>query len=60
MDYDNKDYYFYSHLDPNREHIGVCRAGTLGIATYYFASMKGMNTENFLKLYSISIKNESK
>ena len=60
MEYNNSDYYFYSHLDPNREPIGTCRAGTLGIATYYFASMKGMNTENFLKLYSISIKNESK
>jgi hypothetical protein len=60
MEYSNSDYYFYSHLDPNREPIGTCRAGTLGIATYYFASMKGMNTESFLKLYSISIKNESK
>ena len=60
MDYDNKDYYFYSHLDSNREHIGTCRAGTLGIATYYFASMKNMPIENFLKLYSISIKHEPK
>jgi hypothetical protein len=60
MEYDHSDYYFYSHLDPNKEPIGVCRAGGLGIATYYFASMKGMNTEDFLKLYSISIKNEPK
>ena len=60
MEYNHNDYYFYSHLDPNKEPIGTCRAGGLGIATYYFASMKGMNTEDFLKLYSISIKNESK
>jgi hypothetical protein len=60
MEYNYSDYYFYSHLDPSRESIGTCRAGTLGIATYYFASMKNMNIEEFLKLYSISIKNESK
>lgn len=60
MEYDHNNYYFYSHLDPNKESIGTCIAGTLGIATYYFASMKGMTTEEFLKLYSISIKNESK
>jgi hypothetical protein len=60
MEYNSSDYYFYSHLDSNKESIGTCRAGTLGIATYYFASMKGMNIEDFLKLYSISIKNESK
>jgi len=60
MEYNHSDYYFYSHLDPNKESIGTCRAGTLGIATYYFASMKGMNVEDFLKLYSISIKHESK
>ena len=59
MEYDHKDYYFYSHLDPNKEAISTCRAGTLGIATYYFASMKSMTTEEFLKIYSINIKNES-
>ncbi len=60
MEYDHNDYYFYSHLDPNREPIGTCQAGTLGIATYYFASMKSMSVEEFLKIYSISIKNESR
>lgn len=60
MEYNNSDYYFYSHLDPNKEPIGTCRAGTLGIAAYYFASMKNMPVENFLKLYSISIKHEPK
>ena len=60
MDYDSKNYYFYSHLDSNKEPIDVCKAGTLGIATYYFASMKGMGVEDFLKLYSVGVKNESK
>jgi len=60
MEYDHSNYYFYSHLDPNKEPIGTCRADTLGIATYYFASMKSMGVEDFLKLYSISIKNESR
>jgi hypothetical protein len=60
MEYDYNDYYFYSNLDPNKEPIGICRAGTLGIATYYFASIKSMAIEEFLKIYSISIKNESK
>jgi hypothetical protein len=60
MDYEYNDYYFYSYLDPNQEPIGTCRAGNLGIATYYFASMKKMSTEAFLKLYSVGVKNESK
>ena len=60
MEFDHRHYYFYSHLDPNKEPIGTCIAGTLGIATYYFASMKSMDIKDFLKLYSISIKNESK
>jgi hypothetical protein len=60
MEYDPRHYYFYSHLDPNKEAIGTCMAGTLGIATYYFAAMKSMSIEDFLKLYSISTKNEFK
>jgi hypothetical protein len=60
MEYDYSDYYFYSNLDHNKEPIGTCRAGTLGIATYYFASVKSMTIEEFLKIYSISIKNESR
>jgi hypothetical protein len=60
MDYEYQDYYFYSNNDAFREQIGTCTAGTLGIAIYYFASMKALSTEEFLKLYSVSIKNESK
>lgn len=60
MEYQYSNYYFYSHLDADKEPIGTCRAGGLGIAAYYFASMKNMPTEDFLKIYSISVKNESK
>jgi hypothetical protein len=58
MDYEYSDYYFYSNIDYNCEPLGECRAGTLGIATYYFASMKRLTTEEFLKIYSVGIKNE--
>ena len=60
MDYEYKDYYFYANNDAFRESIGTCTAGTMGIAIYYFASMKALSTEEFLKLYSVGVKNESK
>jgi hypothetical protein len=60
MEYNHSNYYFYSHLDSNKEAISTCRAGTLGIAAYYFASMKNMPVEDFLKIYSIGVKDESK
>jgi hypothetical protein len=60
MDYEYKDYYFYANNDAFREPIGICSAGTLGIAIYYFASMKALTTEEFLNLYSVGVKNESK
>ena len=60
MDYEYKDYYFYANNDAFREPIGICTAGTMGIAIYYFASMKSLSTEEFLKIYSIGVKNESK
>jgi hypothetical protein len=60
MDYEYQNYYFYANNDVFREPIGTCTAGTIGIAIYYFASMKALSTEEFLKLYSVNIKNESK
>ena len=56
MDYEYSDYYFYSNVDSNCEPLGECRAGTLGIAIYYFASMKRLTMEEFLKIYSVGIK----
>ena len=60
MDYEYKDYYFYSNTDAFREAIGTCTAGTLGIAVTHFASMKSLSVEQFLQIYSVGIKNESK
>jgi hypothetical protein len=60
MDYEYQDYYFYANNDAFREPIGTCTAGTIGIAIYCFASMKALSTEEFLKIYSVGIKNESK
>lgn len=60
MEYEYSDYYFYSNIDHKREPLGECRAGNLGIATYCFASMKRLTTEEFLKIYSVGVKNESK
>jgi hypothetical protein len=60
MDYNYKEYYFYSNIDPFKEAIGTCTAGTMGIAIYHFASMKAMEAEEFLKIYSIGLRNESK
>ena len=58
MEYEYNDYYYYSNIDHKCEPLGECRAGTLGIATYYFASMKRLTTGEFLKIYSVGIKNE--
>jgi hypothetical protein len=60
MNYEYQDYYFYANNDAFREPIGTCTAGTMGIAIYYFASMKALSTEEFLQIYSVGIKNESK
>jgi hypothetical protein len=56
MDYEYKDYYFYSNNDAFREPIGTCTAGTLGIAMIHFASMKALSQEEFLKIYSVGLK----
>ena len=60
MEYEYKEYYFYANNDAFRESIGTCIAGTLGIALTHFASMKSLSVEDFLKIYSVGLKNESK
>lgn len=60
MEHEYKKYCFYSHIDPNNEPLGICEAGTIGIATIYFSSMKQMEISDFLKIYSVKEKNESK
>jgi hypothetical protein len=50
------EYYFYSNNDPNCEPIYSCKAEDVFIAIGYFKILKALNTEDFLKLYSIGIK----
>lgn len=54
-----KDYYYYASVDSSAEPLGHCNAGTIGIAVIHFASMKQMEMNDFLKIYSIKEKNES-
>jgi len=56
----NKDYYYYASVDSSAEPLGHCNAGIIGIAVIYFSSMKKMEISDFLKIYSIKEKNESK
>jgi hypothetical protein len=60
MEYEYKDYYFYSNIDSKREPLGECRAGNIGIATYHFASSKCLDIKEFIKIYSVGAKNEHK
>ena len=60
MEYEYKTYCFYSHVDPNNEPLGTSEAGTIGITAIHFASTKRMDMNDFLKIYSVKEKNESK
>ncbi len=60
MEFEYKTYCFYSHMDSNAESLGICEAGTIGIATIHFASTKRMEIKDFLKIYSVKEKDESK
>lgn len=55
-----KDYYYYASVDSTAEPLGLCNAGTIGIAAIHFSSMKKMEINEFLKIYSIKEKDESK
>ena len=53
-------YYYYSHLDILKESLGVCVSSDIGEATNHFAAIKNMPVNEFLKIYSIGLKNEHK
>jgi hypothetical protein len=55
-----KEYFYYSNIDPTQEHLGKCTAGTIGIAVIHFASMKKMEIKDWLQIYSVKEKDESK
>lgn len=56
----NKNYYYYASVDSSAEPLGHCNASTIGIAAIHFSSMKKIEISNFLKIYSIKEKDESK
>lgn len=58
MDY--KKYYYYAHVDPNKEALGTIQTDSIGNAVFYFSSLKNLDAQEFLKIYAIGIKNESK
>jgi hypothetical protein len=60
MNYDYKNYCYYSNIDPTQEPLGKCEAGAIGIAVIHFASMKKMEVKDWLQIYSVKEKDESK
>lgn len=55
-----KNYYYYASVDSSAEPLGHCNAVTIGIAAIHFSSMKKIEISDFLKIYSIKEKDESK
>ncbi len=47
-------YYFYSQIDKNKEPIGKCYALSIHRAAVYFAQIKQLDLESFLRLYYVS------
>jgi hypothetical protein len=60
MNTDYKKYYYYAHVDPNKEALDFITTDNIGNATFYFSSLKNLDAQEFLKIYAIGIKNESK
>lgn len=58
METNYKKYYYYAHIDSNREQLGICYADSIGKAVEYFASIKNLPMNEFLKIYAIGIKDE--
>jgi len=57
---DYKKYYYYAHVDPNKEMLGTINTDSMGNAVLYFTALKNMDTQEFLKIYGIGVKNEHK
>jgi hypothetical protein len=55
-----KEYFYYSNIDLTQEPLGKCEAATIGIAVIHFASMKRMEIKDWLEIYSVKEKDESK
>jgi hypothetical protein len=57
---DYRKYYYYAHVDANKEALGSGHADSIGAAAELFSRTKNMNVQDFLKIYAIGLKNESK
>jgi hypothetical protein len=53
---DYRKYYYYAHIDANKEALGLGYADSIGAAAELFSKIKNMNVQDFLKIYSIGIK----
>jgi hypothetical protein len=60
MTSDYKKYYYYAHVDPNKEALDTITADDMGNVVLYFSAVKNMDTQEFLKIYGIGVKNEHK
>jgi hypothetical protein len=60
MNIEYKKYYYYAHVDPTKETLGVITANNMGDATMYFSALKNIDAQEFLKIYGIGVKNEHK
>lgn len=57
---DFKKYYYYAHVDPNKEALGILNTDGVGNALIHFSAVKNMDAKEFLKIYGIGVKNEHK
>ena len=55
-----KKYYYYAHVDPNKEALDVLNTDDVGNAVLYFSAVKNMDAKEFLKIYGIGVKYEHK
>jgi hypothetical protein len=55
-----KKYYYYAHVDSNKEALDTITADNMGNVVLYFSAVKNMDAQEFLKIYGIGVKNEHK
>jgi hypothetical protein len=51
-------YYFYNNIDKKKEPVNQVEAPNIETALSYFAKVKNLPESEFLKIYSIGIKNK--
>jgi hypothetical protein len=56
MNIEYKKYYYYAHVDPNKEALDILNTDGVGNALIYFSAVKNMDAKEFLKIYGIGVK----